>query len=80
MPLPLMLAHAITSRLAEVRKTGTLGYLRPDGKAQVTVRYRCDGGRLVPVPVERLLVSTQHDPDVDIAAHQADVIEHVLRR
>ena len=78
MPLPMTLAHAITSRLAEVRKTGTLGYLRPDGKAQVTVRYRSDGGRLVPLAVERLLISTQHDPDVDITRIKRDVIEHVL--
>jgi S-adenosylmethionine synthetase len=78
MPLPVTLAHAITRRLAEVRKSGTLGYLRPDGKAQVTVRYRSEGGRLVPLAVERLLISTQHDPDVDIPQIKRDVIEHVL--
>jgi S-adenosylmethionine synthetase len=57
-----------------------LPYLRPDGKAQVTVRYRADRGRLVPVSIERLLVSTQHHPDVhDIAKVREDIIEHVLR-
>jgi S-adenosylmethionine synthetase len=79
MPLPLMLAHRITRRLATVRKQGPLGYLRPDGKAQVTVRYRSIGGSFVPVQVERLLVSTQHDPDITVEQIKADVIEHVLR-
>ena len=62
MPLPIMLAHRISRRMAEVRKDGTLAYLRPDGKIQVTVRYRQSEGRLAPVAIERLLVSTQHDP------------------
>jgi S-adenosylmethionine synthetase len=78
MPLPITLAQQITRRMANVRKAGVLGYLRPDGKAQVTVRYRNDGGRLVPVAVERLLVSTQHDPDVDRAQIKAGLVEHVL--
>ncbi len=79
MPLPLVLAHRITRRLAQVRKQGPLSYLRPDGKAQVTVRYRSQGGSFVPVQVERLLVSTQHDPDIAVDQIKADVIEHVLR-
>ena len=79
MPLPLMLAHRITRRLAHARKHGPLSYLRPDGKAQVTVRYRSQGGSFVPVQVERLLVSTQHDPDIAADQIKADVIEHVLR-
>ena len=80
MPLPVTLAHRITERLASVRKTEVVDYLRPDGKAQVTVRYREDGGRLVPLGIERLLVSTQHHPDVhDEARIRDDIIEHVLR-
>ncbi len=79
MPLPVVLAHRITQRLAEVRKNGPLSYLRPDGKAQVTVRYRDHDGRIVPVAVERLLVSTQHDPDIETAQIKADIIEHVLK-
>jgi S-adenosylmethionine synthetase len=78
MPLPITLAQRITRRLASTRKSGVLGYLRPDGKAQVTIRYRQDGGRLVPQGVERLLVSTQHDPDVSIEQIKADVTKHVL--
>jgi S-adenosylmethionine synthetase len=78
MPLPITLAQRIARRLASTRKAGVLGYLRPDGKAQVTVRYRPDGGRLVPLGVERLLVSTQHDPDVGADQIKADVIQHVL--
>jgi S-adenosylmethionine synthetase len=78
MPLPITLAQQITRRMANVRKAGVLGYLRPDGKAQVTVRYRSEGGRLVPAAVERLLVSTQHDPDVDRAQIKAGLVEHVL--
>ena len=56
MPLPISLAHRLAERLAAVRKDGTLPYLRPDGKTQVSVRYR--DGR--PVAVEKLLISTQH--------------------
>src|SRR5215813_15331772 len=61
MPLPILLAHKICRRLAGVRKSGQLKYLRPDGKAQVTVRYEVDEhGRQQPVEVVRVLVSTQH--------------------
>src|SRR5262249_35857786 len=56
MPLPISLAHRLAERLAAVRKDGTLGFLRPDGKTQVSVRYA--GGR--PVAIEKLLISTQH--------------------
>jgi S-adenosylmethionine synthetase len=61
MPLPIWIAHRLAERLAEVRKSGTLGYLRPDGKTQVTVRYQ-DGQ---PVAIEKLLISTQHADGVD---------------
>ena len=79
MPLPIQLAHRITNRLASARKAETVPYLRPDGKAQVTVRYREQQGRLEPVSIERVLVSTQHHPDIhDAERIRADVIEHVL--
>ncbi len=61
MPMPISLAHRIARRLTEVRKNGTLGYLRPDGKTQVTIEY--DGDK--PVRVEAIVVSTQHDPTID---------------
>ena len=81
MPLPIVIAHGITRRLAQVRRSGEMPYLRPDGKAQVTIRYTRSGeGHLEPVAVERLLVSTQHEPGL-IAERdiKPDLIEHVLR-
>jgi S-adenosylmethionine synthetase len=79
MPLPIQLAHKITRRLAGVRKSEQLKYLRPDGKAQVTVRYEVDEhDRQVPVEIVRLLVSTQHADHVDPQTIKEDVIEHVL--
>jgi S-adenosylmethionine synthetase len=80
MPLPIMLAHRICRRLAEVRKANVLPYLRPDGKAQVTVRYELDEhGRQRPVEIARVLVSTQHRDGLDAdALIKPDVIEHVL--
>ncbi len=81
MPLPITLAHKITHRLAEVRRAEVLPYLRPDGKAQVTVRYeRDENGRQRAVQIERVLVSTQHRDGIDIETMiKPDVIEHVLR-
>jgi S-adenosylmethionine synthetase len=79
MPLPIMLAHKITRRLAGVRKSEQLKYLRPDGKAQVTVRYEVDEhGRQTPVEIVRVLVSTQHAEGVDPETIKEDVVEHVL--
>jgi S-adenosylmethionine synthetase len=80
MPLPIMLAHRICRRLAEVRKASVLPYLRPDGKAQVTVRYELDEhGQQRPVEIARVLVSTQHRDGLDCdALIKPDVIEHVL--
>jgi S-adenosylmethionine synthetase len=75
MPLPISLAHRLAQRLAEVRKAEVLPYLRPDGKTQVTVRYR-DG---VPVAVEKVLISTQHRDGVDSESLiKPDLFEHVL--
>jgi S-adenosylmethionine synthetase len=74
MPLPIALAHRLARRLADVRKDGTLAYLRPDGKTQVSVRYR--DGR--PVAVEKLLISTQHAEGVEDKI-KADLYEHVVK-
>jgi S-adenosylmethionine synthetase len=81
MPLPIMLAHKICRRLAEVRKAGELPYLRPDGKAQVTVRYEVgDDGRQRPVEIERVLVSTQHSDGISSEELiKPDIIDRVLR-
>ncbi len=75
MPMPIMLAHRVARRLAEVRKQGTLPFLRPDGKSQVTVEYDADGR---PRRVHTVLVSTQHDPDVELTDLAAAVREHVV--
>ncbi|NLX70731.1 MAG: methionine adenosyltransferase, partial [Clostridiales bacterium] len=75
MPLPITLAHRITRKLAEVRKNGTLDYLRPDGKSQVTVEYEDDK----PVRVHTVVVSTQHSADVDRATIERDIIEKVVK-
>jgi S-adenosylmethionine synthetase len=81
MPLPIMLAHRVAKRLSEVRKADVLPYLRPDGKAQVSVRYEVDAhGRQTPVEIERVLVSTQHREGLDPGTMiKPDLIEHVLR-
>jgi S-adenosylmethionine synthetase len=80
MPLPIMLAHRLARRLAEVRKADVLPYLRPDGKTQVTVRYDVDEhGRQRPVEIERVLVSTQHRDGLDVdTLLKPDLIEHVI--
>ena len=74
MPLPIQLAHALTHRLAEVRKSGKLPWLRPDGKSQVTVEY--EGDR--PKRVHTVVVSTQHAPTIGNEELRAEIVEHVI--
>ncbi len=74
MPLPIQLAHELCRKLAEVRKDGTLPYLRPDGKALVCVEYDDN----TPVRVDTVVVSTQHDPNVPLGTIQRDMVQHVI--
>lgn len=75
MPMPIMLAHKLAMKLTEVRKKDILGYLRPDGKTQVTIEYR-DG---VPHRIDTIVVSTQHSPDVVLKEMKEDIIEKVIK-
>jgi len=76
MPLPIMLAHGIVKRLADVRKQGIIPYLRPDGKSQVTVEY--DDGR--PVRVDAVVVAAQHKEEADHDRVERDVVQHVVKQ
>lgn len=76
MPMPISLAHKLARRLTEVRKDGTLFYLRPDGKTQVTIEYHDN----TPVRIENIVVSTQHSPDVELETIKKDIIEHVIKK
>ncbi|MCO6509223.1 MAG: methionine adenosyltransferase [Aridibacter famidurans] len=75
MPMPIQMAHDLTLKLSEVRKHGTLGYLRPDGKSQVTIEYR--NGK--PARVEAVVISSQHADDVDNDKIREDIMEKVIK-
>ena len=74
MPLPISLAHKLAKRLTEVRKNGTLDYLRPDGKTQVTIEYENE----VPAAVETIVISNQHSPEVEMEQLRADIKKYVI--
>ena len=80
MPLPIALAHRLARRLSAVRKDGTIPYLRPDGKTQVTIEYDSQGGSQRPVRLHTVVVSSQHAPDISLESLLApDVREHVIQ-
>jgi S-adenosylmethionine synthetase len=76
MPMPISLAHKLTRRLSEVRKSGQLSYLRPDGKSQVTVEYDANGK---PIRVDAVVISTQHAESVTNEELRADILKHVIQ-
>ncbi|RCX21024.1 methionine adenosyltransferase [Anaerobacterium chartisolvens] len=75
MPMPISLAHKLAKKLSDIRKDGTLTYLRPDGKSQVTIEYEDDK----PVRIDTVVISTQHSADVDHDTIEKDIIEHVIK-
>lgn len=75
MPLPISLAHKLSKRLAFVRKSKAIKYLRPDGKTQVTVEYNDN----IPVRVDTIVISTQHDANISLATIEKDMLEHVIK-
>src|SRR5216110_343527 len=75
MPMPILLAHKLTKRLADARRAGIPNFLRPDGKSQVSVEY--DGDK--PIRIDTVVISTQHSPDVSNAQLREEVIEHIIK-
>jgi len=74
MPLPILLAHRLAKKLSETRRSGTLAYLRPDGKTQVTVEY----DKAKPIRIDSVVIAAQHDPDVELDTLRADIKKHVI--
>lgn len=80
MPLTLMLSHKLNKKMADGRRDGTLPYLRPDSKTQVTIEYKNEGGALVPIRVDTVVISVQHSPDVDNETLRKALKEEVIEK
>ncbi|CAG8668181.1 3418_t:CDS:2 [Funneliformis mosseae] len=78
MPLSLVLAHKLNKKMADLRRDGTLNWLRPDSKTQVTIRYKKENGALVPLGVDTIVISTQHTPEITVSQQQADLKKYVI--
>lgn len=78
-PLSHLLAQRLSDRLTEVRKNRIIGGLRPDGKTQVTIEYKKDGNNIIPIRVQNVLISTQHDPEVTLEELKNEIMKHVVR-
>lgn len=78
MPLSLILAHKLNKRMADLRRDGTLNWLRPDSKTQVTIRYKKENGALIPLEVDSIVVSAQHSPDISTPDLRTQLKEHVI--
>ena len=79
MPLTSVLSHGLNRKLAENRRNGTMPYLRPDSKTQVTVEYKMDGGACVPLRVHTIVISTQTSPDISLEDLQKELQEKVIK-
>lgn len=80
MPLTLMLAHKLNRKLADERRSGVLGWARPDSKTQVTIEYAIRNGSCIPLRVHTIVISVQHSPDIEIEKLRQDLMEHVIKQ
>lgn len=79
MPLTIVLAHKLNTRIADLRRSGVLPWLRPDSKTQVTVQYMQDNGAVIPVRIHTIVISVQHNEDITLEAMQEALKEQVIK-
>jgi S-adenosylmethionine synthetase len=80
MPLTVMLAHKLNSAMAEARRDGSLGWLRPDSKTQVTIEYKKDGGATIPLRVDTVVISTQHSEEISTDDLRSEILEKIIKK
>ena len=79
MPLTVVLAHNLNRKLAEKRRDGSMSWLRPDSKTQVTVEYKFEGGAAIPLRVHTIVISTQHEPDITLEEQRKQLREKIIK-
>ncbi|KAG8721121.1 methionine adenosyltransferase sam2, partial [Ceratobasidium sp. 394] len=80
MPLTIMLAHKLNAAMAVARRTGELGWLRPDSKTQVTIEYKKEGGATIPLRVDTIVISTQHSEDITTEELRSQILERIVKK